>query len=305
MPSWILNSLLAAADALKISGESEHAASLLRLVDDPEVQGLRLFRFPEVADLAETINSCDELEQLFGHLSDICSVFSVAHCTIQRIRECHVGDYGAKILSTYPGAWIEEYISRRFFMVDPVVSRMLEEPGLFFWDELPGGGPIAADFFHAAATHGIGPAGLTYVGDNGHGDTFAVTITVPLSHRAFRPFFEPKLSDFTDIAELLIEVFSDLTCSYPETRTSLTYDQIRLLRVIASGGCPESFGRELGGHTTLASLERSILQALNANNLVQAMAVAVKRGLLDVVPFNQEDIFRPDDQPDLLRSSAA
>jgi Autoinducer binding domain len=294
VPTWILSSLRAAVVALTHSGENHHADSVQRLIDDPAIRGLRLYRSRAAAELAEEIESCDELEQLFHLLRRLCSVFSVAHCTIQRIRERHVGRYGAKILSTYPDAWIEEYISRRYFMADPVVARMLQGPGIFFWDEIPYGGPMTEQFLQAAAAHDIGPAGITCVGENDAGDAFAVTLAVPLSNHAFREFFSPKLPDFVEIVSLIIEVFSDLTCSYPRGAAALTCDQIRVLRALAGGCTKEDLDAIPAMQTSMPYLERSILQSLNASSLVQAVAIAVKHGLLEVAPFDQDDLFRPE-----------
>lgn len=296
MPSWILSSLSAAVAALKERGDSEHASLILRLIDDPAIRSLKLYKSREAAELAEAIAECGELEDLFGILKDLCSVFSVAHCTVQRIRERNVGHYGSKILSTYPDAWIEEYIERRFFMNDPVVARMLEGPGLFFWDELPYGGPIAEEFLRAAAAHAIGPAGITCVGENAAGDSFAVTLAVPLSPQAFRPFFTSKLADFVEIVALLIEVFSELTCDYSDGRATLTCDQIKLLRALATGNAPEEISGVLQNQVSLESLEHSILRSMNATSLTQAVAIAIKHGLLEVVPFSEEEIFRPESQ---------
>lgn len=306
VPTWILSSLRAAVVALTHNGENYHAASVQRLLEDPAIGSLKLYRSQAAAELAEEIESCDELEQLFRLLRRLCSVFSVAHCTIQRIRERHVGGYGAKILSTYSDAWIEEYISRHYYMLDPVVARMLQGPGIFFWDEIPYGGPMTEHFLRAAAAHDIGPAGITCVGENDVGDTFAVSLAVPLSNTTFRKVFSAKLSDFTEIVSLIIEVFSDLTCSYPQSVGALTCDQITVLRALAGGCTKEDLEVNLRMQTSMPYLERSILQSLNASSLTQAVAIAIKHGLLEVSPFDQDDLFRPESwQLAMLRDPAA
>jgi hypothetical protein len=57
--------------------------------------------------------------------------------------------------------------------------------------------------------------------------------------------------------------------------------------------------------TSMPYLERSILQSLTASSLVQAVAIAVKHGLLEVAPFDQDDLFRPEGRQFAMRRDPA
>jgi hypothetical protein len=290
--NWIETSLKAAVSALVRSGEIEIAEDLGRLLEEPEVASLRLYRLREAALLADRICDSDDLQALAPLLDDVCSVFAVAHCTIHRVRERHIGSYGPRVMSNYPDAWIAEYIARRYFSVDPVVAQALQGPGVFFWDEAAAKNPIVTGFLRAAEEHGVGPGGITFVGDNPHGDTFAVSLAVPLGANGFRQLFSPKLADFTDIATLLIDVFSDLTCSYAPTQPVLSCDQLKLLKALASGRSPSDLRSMPVSYGSLATLEKSVLQSLNAQSLFQAVAAAARQGLLETIPFFEDDLFR-------------
>jgi hypothetical protein len=306
VPTWIETSLQGAVVALSHNGETELAATLARLLDEPEVTSLRLYRSRRAADLADEICDCEDLHALSMLLDAVCSAFAVAHCTVHRVRERHVGAGGTKVVSNYPGAWLEEYIQRGYFGIDPVVARALEGPGQFFWDEVAAGNPIVRGFLEAASEHGVGPAGITFVANTANGDTVAVSLAVPLGPAAFRQVFAPRLSDFTDIAALLVNVFSELTSARTEDWPTLSTDQIRLLKALASGRSPMDLEALPISYGSLATLETSILRVLNATSLVQAVAIAVSHGLLDTVPFFEEDIFRPEhaQQQDYRPSSA-
>lgn len=296
--SWIEASLQAAVIALVRNGDLESASALARLLEEPDVRELPLYRSREAATLAEVIADCEDLEELHLLLGKVVEVFRVEHCTVHRIRERNVGDYGPKVLTTYPEEWIDEYIARRYFGIDPVVARALEGPGVFFWDAFVGGGPVVNDFQRAAIAYGIGPAGITLVGDNPAGDSFAVSLSSRRSPASFRDEFEPRLADFLKAAKLTIEVFSDLTCVYPESHANLTVEQIRLLRMLARGGSLADLHAMPASAGSAAMLERSILQALNASSLIQAVAIAAKHGLLETVQFFEDDLFRPQGRVD-------
>jgi hypothetical protein len=295
VPTWIETSLREAVVALSHNGETELAATLGRLLDEPEVTALHLYRSREAASLADEICDCEDLYAMLMLLDRVCRVFAVAHCTVQRVRERHVGAFGARVISNCPDTWLEEYIRRGYFGVDPVVARALERPGLFFWDEvIAADNPIVRGLVAAASEHGVGPAGITYVGHTPRGDTVAVSLSVPLGGPAFRQLFAKRLPDFTDIAALLVDLFSDLTCASGEERPALTLDQIRLLKSLASGHPPDDLEAMPVCYGSLTTLERSILRVLNAKSLFQAVAIAASRGLLEIIPFFEEDLFRPD-----------
>jgi hypothetical protein len=290
--------------ALGRNGDTDLAVNLGRLLDEPKVTSLHLYRSREAADLADEIIECDDLHALSTLLDRICGVFAVAHCTIQRVRERHVGTFGPRVVSNYPYAWLKEYIQRGYFGIDPVVARALEGPGMFSWDEVASDSPVVRSFLGAAAARGIGPAGITYVGQTPRGDTVAVSLSVPLGGPAFRKVFSRRLPDFTDIAALLVEVFSEVTFAGAEERPALTLDQIRLLKSLASGHRLDDLEDMPVCYGSLSTLERSVLRVLNAKSLFHAVAIAASRGLLETIPFFEEDLIRPDRPPTLLCSDS-
>jgi DNA-binding CsgD family transcriptional regulator len=289
---WIETSLHRAVVALTHSGETAIAADLGRLLEEPELRELRLYRSRVVADLADELFDCESIDHLVALLPHICSAFAVAHCTIVRVRECRIGRYGARVASTYPQAWLDRYMERRYFSIDPVVARALASAGTFFWDEVERADPLTAGFYQASLEHGIGPAGITFAADDAGGDRYAISLSVPLSHVSFRRIFAERLPDFHEIARLLVDVFGELT-GVPEAEAmALTEDQLRFLRALTCGQSTAEAARLPISYGSVATLETSILRALNATNIVQAVAIAAKRRLLEVVPFFGNDIHR-------------
>jgi hypothetical protein len=295
--NWVEASLRDAVLALTQYGETDIASDLGRLLQEPEVRGLQLYRSPVVAALADDLCEAECLDALYSLFDRICSAFSVAYCTIHRVRERSIAPSGTKVLTNYPSTWIAEYITRRYFSIDPVVARALEGPGVFFWDEIERADPITAHFTRSATEHGVGPSGITFVADNLRGDTIAISLAVPLAHASFRNLFTPKLSDFTDLAALLLDVFSDLTCPGDTRSPVLTDDQLKVLKALASGCSPTEIETFSCAYGSFATLEKSILINLNANTLPQAVAIAVKQRLLEILPYFADDIYPESRRP--------
>jgi hypothetical protein len=291
--AWIESSIQDAIVALSRAGGSEIAASLARLLDAPELKAIQLFRSPAVAELADAVSDTDSFDGLYDHLADVAAVFETTHCTIHCVRERTAVFLSSKVLTTFPRDWIAEYVLKRYSTIDPVIARCLAAPGVFFWDELDQRpSPIVMAFMQAAAKHGVGPSGITFVADNIHGNTIAVSLASPEDPDTFRRSFTPRLSDFTDIAELLVEVFTDVCCQEKGVvGDALTDDQLKVLRAVAAGRTAaeiESFRFTYG---SFMAVEKSILTSLGARTLAQAAAIATRRGLLEDLPYYEEDIF--------------
>jgi hypothetical protein len=292
LSDWIETSIRDAILALTQSGNAEIASSLVRLLDEPELKTLQLYRNAAVSDLADIVLDSDSFDAIHDELPNVAAVFGTDHCTIHCVRERTAAFLPSKVLTTFPREWINEYIHKRYSIVDPVIARCLAGAGVFFWDDLDRCNPASAAFMRAAVRHGVGPSGVTFVADNVNGNTIAVSLAVADEPDAFRAGFTPKLSDFNDFASLLIEVFSDIGRQNEGSAGGvLTDDQLKVLRAVASG---RSIAEIEGFHFTygsFATVERSILMNLGARTLAQAAAIATKTGLLEDLPYYEEDIF--------------
>lgn len=292
MSTWIEASLRDAVAALIQSGEKELAAGLFRLLADPGVTSMQLFRYSEVADLADKIYDCETLEELHGLVPAIASALGVDHCTIHCVRERGATIYRTRVLTSYDEAWVSEYVGKRYYTIDPVMARCQAEGGTFFWDELPVPSPIGNFFFETAVRHGVGPSGITAVLSDPDGNTVAVTLASTLEPAAFRRAFKARMSDFVDISAILVEVFADLAREQAPSGLSATEDQMKVLRALVCGKSLADIERMHYSYGSFATVEKSILQTFGARTLHQAAAIAARLGLLDELPYFDEDIHR-------------
>jgi hypothetical protein len=245
----------------------------------------------EVAALADAVYECDSLDELFGLLEKIAAAFRVPHCTIHCVRERTTAFYRTKVLTNIPRDWVTQYIERRYTTIDPIVARCRSQSGTFFWDELVTSDPITKQFVKYCNKSGIGPSGVSSVRQTNNGTTVGVTLCSTMEKAAFRKTLEPNLPDFEEIAAIMRAVFSDLACEHNEAPFNPTDDQLKVLRAIASGRAMaevESFSFLYGSFRTI---EKSILRSFGAKTLAHATAIAANMGLLEDLPYFEEDVF--------------
>ena len=291
MPTWIESSLKEAASALDRIGSCELAAILDRLRHEPEVQDLRLYRSLQVADLADALHECESLDELLLLIKRIAAAFGVSHCTIHCVRERTTAFFGTKVLSTFPREWLAEYVERRYTAIDPIVARCRNQTGTFFWDELVITAPMTKHFIKSSNQAGIGPSGVSVVQQASNGSTVGVTLCSTVDQETFRRHFEPQLSDFEEIAAIIVTVFCELACEHNQAPFNPTDDQLKVLRALACGHSTaevEAFRFLYGSFRTI---EKSILKSFGAKTLAHATAIAASMGLLDDLPYFEEDIF--------------
>jgi Autoinducer binding domain len=291
MPTWIESSLKEAASALDQIGSSELAAILDRLRHEPEVQDLRLYRSLHVADLADALHECESLDELLLLIKRIAAAFGVSHCTIHCIRERTTAFFGTKVLSTFPREWLAEYVERRYTAIDPIVARCRSQTGTFFWDELVITAPMTKHFIKSSNQAGIGPSGVSVVQQASNGSTVGVTLCSTADQETFRSHFEPQLSDFEEIAAIIVAVFCELACEHNQAPFNPTDDQLKVLRALACGHSMaevEAFRFLYGSFRTI---EKSILKSFGAKTLAHATAIAASMSLLDDLPYFEEDVF--------------
>jgi hypothetical protein len=298
MSTWIEASLSDAVAALVRSGEKEIAAALGRLLGEPELRELQLYRAPRVAALADEIYDCDSLDALYDRLPAVADAFGATHCTIHCVRDRGATVFSKRVLTTYSDAWVKEYVAKRYATVDPVMTRSFGEPGMFFWDELPRTSPMTGYFLEKAAAHGVGPSGVTLVSSDAEDNRIAVTLAASSDPAAFRQAFRPRLSDFADLAPLMIEVFAEFARARPVQAPIPTDDQLKVLRALMCGQSLEEIRRRHIAYGSFDTLVRSILRTFGARTLHQAAALAARMGVLEDLPYFEDDIHQLQRDPE-------
>lgn len=310
MSDWIADVLLKAEEYLEANGDTTLAADIRRLRANPYISSIQMYMHEAVEEVADRILEAEDMEELQAQLTRAAKAFAADHCTVHLVREGGRAKYQAKVVTTYSQNWATEYVRRSFSTVDPVVMQCREGAGEFHWDELPSGDPFTQHFFSVACRYDVGPSGFSLTKSNQYGDLVSVSLASKESPDEFRGRFDRLRADFRDLAPLLIDVFTDLNASAHLEHVSLTDEHLRVLYSLAKGRTSE----ELEGSNFLfgsfRSAEKSILRKFNARTLTEAVASATALGLMNDLPYLEEEIradaSHPGDPiPDSRRSETA
>lgn len=291
MPTWIESSLEEAASVLEQIGKCELASILDRLRHEPEVQELRLYRSLAVADLADALYECEGLDELLVLIRKVAAAFGVTYCTVHCVRERATAFYRTKVLTNFPRRWVSDYVDRRYSTIDPIVARCRSQTGTFFWDELVVSDPITKHFIKSCYQEGIGPGGISFVQQTSNGSTVGVSLCSGQDHPTFRTMFEPHLGDFEELASTIIAVFSELACEHNQAPLNPSDDQLKVLRALAAGKSISEVEHFRFLYGSFSTIEKSILKSFGAKTLMHATAIAANMGLLDDLPYFEEDVF--------------
>lgn len=189
------------------------------------------------------------------------------------------------LLSSYPRSWTNRYFAEGYEQVDPVVEHARRERTLFRWD---GTAPPASGstdqrrFFDEAVEFGI-KCGVTVPIMGGFGRFAAFTLAADETSEAFSSTVD-EASDVLQLIGLYFHAHVDakLACATPtQSVDDLTQRERQCLAWVSRGKTMEEVAIILGvkPRTVLFHIENA-RQRLGASTSTQAVAVALRRGLL-------------------------
>lgn len=184
-----------------------------------------------------------------------------------------------RVLTTYSRAWQEEYASNGFVDVDPVVGAGLTRTTPFDWADLPRSGGIVGAFFEAAAAHGVGREGLTVpIRPAKRPTLFSVSTDAP--PELWRTQRDGVLAACILIA-YAVDAFTDRADA--ARGPALTARERDCLAWTAAGKSLWDISVILGiGERTVRFHLRNARTKLGATSTIHAVALAIRRGLVDL-----------------------
>lgn len=191
---------------------------------------------------------------------------------------------GDVLLSDYPEEWQERYRSRHYKYYDPVVtiSHNPDTP-FFYWGHrgfLDPHGKAARLVFHEAAEFQIlEGCGVPTAGPAGDGGLFSMSVSQ-------RGHIDELLEDKKELIQLFAAEFHraavKFTCGgHPSDMPQLTPRQREVLSWTAEGLSSEAAADRIGISTSAVNYHLGLAaRRLGAANKIQAVALAIRRGLI-------------------------
>jgi hypothetical protein len=290
MFGWPEEAMREAMDFLSRSRRSDLASDLNRICDSINFDDFEIMRSSRMDQIADEIIEAESITHLTDCLRRLTHVMQVAHCTLHIVSERNPQTYATRVLTTYPKNWIATYVSRKYFMVDPVIPASKLSAQGFYWDTLQASSPLIMAFWKDAQACGVGASGYTIPVTTEFGDVLALSVSSTEDAQAFRERILFHESDFYNLSLLVTKAFCSLAASQRPASFNLTDDQLLVLCAIAMGIEEEELQGRNYLYGSYSSLKQSICGLFQTRTLAQAAVLAARSGLLDDVPFGMGDI---------------
>lgn len=290
MTQWVQTSIIQAIQSLAAQGDTQLANDLKRISELVSTSDVSLLRFPESDVLLKQILDAKNTETLNKVLRDLCDAFSFQYATFHVVREGTQNFYASKVITTYPSAWVNDYVSKNFLSIDPVIEHSSICDGSFFWSELELSDDMSELFMQEARNAGIGAAGYTCVVDTDAADRFALSVTSNEDRGVFDLRVEDLASDLMGLATEFSSAFVDISTGGRQKIDELAPDMLRYLRAAATGAAPEELAEMQFAYGSAKTLEKSICLMFRTRTVTEAVVLAARIGWLGSTPLEKSEI---------------
>lgn len=237
----------------------------------------------------------ESLAQLGDVLEQLREVFQLGHATFLLTGMGISTSAGPCFVTTYPREWIELYLNRDYFRIDPVIAWAQTSFLPFEWSDLETPANGAEAFFSEARSFGITGHGLTVPIFAPRGERSLLSVTSNLSSGMWtrhRPEMEDDLFVFARHLHDRFSKMSGLRSS--NALPSLSQRERQCLELVANGLLFKQIAAELRISESAVRLYiRSAKRKLSAETLSQAMVRATVLDLFPIQPFPPAAAKRP------------
>lgn len=184
------------------------------------------------------------------------------------------------VRTTYPDAWVTQYLLNNFAVIDPVIEKAMADGESFCWSELQLQ-PRHLPMFRAANAYGLGACGYSFVYEDDRGRRGLFSLNTRMEPRAWTEYLEPLLDEFETILPILhAKAVSEATAEGSDL-PRLTPREYECLRYSSEGKSYSDIAiiLSLSEHTVRSYLKLARIK-LDCVTLAQAVAKAVRMRII-------------------------
>jgi DNA-binding CsgD family transcriptional regulator len=156
--------------------------------------------FEQAVSEIEAIRSVPELKAFLGRL---LARYGLKHSVYHGVTLPGVPKTNSILILTYPQQWVERYVEKDYFTVDPVVGAGATSILPIDWATLDKRSPMARQLFGEANELGIGRQGLTFPIRGAVGDHALFTITSDAANAEWEKVRRSYMRDFQVLAHFV------------------------------------------------------------------------------------------------------
>ncbi|CUH87825.1 HTH-type quorum sensing-dependent transcriptional regulator VjbR [Phaeobacter sp. CECT 5382] len=245
-----------------------------KLTRDPMAKQADLDKILEALDATKTLPGLQDI------IDSICSVFGIDHAMYHWVDSA--GDH--YYFGTYSDAWTEQYQTKNYTRIDPVVAGCYQRFHPVDWKRLDWSSKPARDFLKDALAHGVGNQGYSIPirGPNGQFALFSV------SHNCDDETWERFTEEHSRDLILMGHYFNRKALEFepdraPDHAQPLSPREIDALTLLAIGYSRAQVAKTLSisEHTLRVYIESARFK-LGALNTTHAIARAISCGIIIV-----------------------
>lgn len=235
----------------------------------------------EALDELAQVTSFDGLDEF---ARQICTFYRVQNVAFQIVSPSPHNGEAPLFIATYERQWIQRYIERDYFKIDPVVLAGANGFLPFDWDELDRSSCRTRSLFDEAESYGVGRRGLTVPVRGPGRERSLITVTTVDTKDQWAQRRCAIQRDFHVLAHFLHERSLRLSGLRPTfARPSLSSREKQCLELLARGHAPKQIAYELDlAIGTVRLYLSSARSKLGAANKYEAIARAVQNELVFV-----------------------
>lgn len=223
-----------------------------------------------------TLQAATRREELHSALDELCVRYGLSHMTFLVVCSGGRSDSYPYYCTTYPEAWAEIYVDKRYFDIDPVIDVVRWGFMPVDWSTLDRRSAQVYRLFKEARSYDIGHYGLTIPirGSKGERSLFSVTSNLPK-----RDWSRLRASSIHEL-QILSHYLHETTLSASGLREvgryrTLSRRETQCLQLLATGRISKQIAADLGISENAVKLYlRSARIKLSAATSYQAVAKA-------------------------------
>lgn len=230
------------------------------------------------------IEQAESIDDLRSALTGLLQPYGLKHAVYHALRVPAAGIEQEVIAFTYPSSWVNHYIQRRYYDIDPVVRFGRNSLLPIDWDDLDKDSPVVSRLFHEAEDAGVGRRGLTIPIRGPMGDHAILTLTSELPAADWRALRRTYVRDMQIIAHYIhAKVLAIRQPQITPPSVKLSSREKEMLQWAAAG-------KTIEDTAVILSLSQSMVRVhldsarhkLNCLTKPQAVAKALSIGLISL-----------------------
>ncbi|MEM9319323.1 MAG: autoinducer binding domain-containing protein [Pseudomonadota bacterium] len=275
----------------KVTGTArEGLRRMARIVERLDVHQ---FRTDELADLADALAECVDLEDLARIMWTATTSCGFENFIVFVIRNGSNGTPRSRVCTSCNETWIRRYERMNYQFVDPAMAAARGRDGHFLFSDLEDSAPPVKAFWDDAEAHRIGRNGICYTFDRPDRSRIGVSFLTAKSVSQCQKNVRLNGHDLMVLASLAVDAFSYLSYGPNHGEELLTEEELRFLHTLTSWRNPEDAFKITAGFGSNKALQSSIRRKLGAESVFQAIAIASARGYFDDLPYDVNEVTRP------------